>query len=386
MTLELSLCFTEWMKLFGLGVILCFGINLGLSQYVPVLEKLVGDSSSALVLPNEGPRPDYQDLKYWAAHPNKKTKADSVPSGLPAPPASSTRPADVFYIHPTTYLALGSEVVLQNPLAMIPFLNEVKTKPWNASLEDASVNKLTDKRPILYQASVFNHVCRVYAPRYRQVHLKTFFVLSSGAGQEALNLAYGDIKAAFEQFLKETGDRPIVIAGHSQGTVHAIRLLQEYFDDKELYSRLVCAYLVGWATPSTLFKHIPLGTSSLETQCYVSWRSYQQGQKPMLIALESAESTCINPLTWTTKAGWVEPAQNKGTLYYFDTLKEGVLGAELAPEQPIIWVKLPDDVPEKIQSMPNLHVYDYNLFWMNIRQNVGDRVGQFLQKKKPLTH
>ena len=31
------------------------------------------------------------------------------------------------------------------------------------------------------------------------------------------DLAFQDILSAFEQFLSETGDRPILLAGHSQG-------------------------------------------------------------------------------------------------------------------------------------------------------------------------
>ena len=36
------------------------------------------------------------------------------------------------------------------------------------------INKKTDEKPILYQASAFNEF-PVYAPRYRQAHIRAYF-------------------------------------------------------------------------------------------------------------------------------------------------------------------------------------------------------------------
>jgi hypothetical protein len=46
-------------------------------------------------------QPDYTNLDYWAAHPDKKDPSDSIP----APLRSETRDtlADVFFLHPTTF-------------------------------------------------------------------------------------------------------------------------------------------------------------------------------------------------------------------------------------------------------------------------------------------
>ena len=43
------------------------------------------------------------------------------------------------------------------------------------TIDDPKINSKTDKESILYQASVFNKYCRVFAPRYRQANLEAFY-------------------------------------------------------------------------------------------------------------------------------------------------------------------------------------------------------------------
>ncbi|RYE13559.1 MAG: DUF3089 domain-containing protein, partial [Sphingobacteriales bacterium] len=90
---------------------------------------------------------DYSLIKNWAAHPDKKDAADTIPDAFKKDVITQT--ADVFFIHPTTYT--GAAI----------------NKEWNARIDNISLNTNTDARPILNQASVFNASCRVYAPRYR---------------------------------------------------------------------------------------------------------------------------------------------------------------------------------------------------------------------------
>ena len=74
---------------------------------------------------------------------------------------------------------------------------------------------------------------------------------TSEDAQQALDLAYGDVAAAFDQFVKEAGDRPIILAGHSQGALHLERLLQEKIAGKPIAKRVVAAYVVGWPISTT---------------------------------------------------------------------------------------------------------------------------------------
>src|SRR5439155_1242121 len=95
--------------------------------------------------------------------------------------------------------------------------------------------------------------------------------------------------------------RPIIIASHSQGTLHAGRLLKEYFDGKILHNKLVCAYIIGMPIPQNYFTTLQPCKDSLSTGCFVGWRTYREGYTDTLfVAKEKIKSYVTNPLTWTT--------------------------------------------------------------------------------------
>src|ERR1043165_6518595 len=50
------------------------------------------------------PVPDYSRIAFWAAHPNKLDAADSVPLKSNLKDEQQTASADVFFVHPTTFL------------------------------------------------------------------------------------------------------------------------------------------------------------------------------------------------------------------------------------------------------------------------------------------
>src|SRR3569623_1440282 len=134
--------------------------------------------------------PDYSDLNYWAASTFKYDTTDNVPKDFKYEQKDSI--ADVFFIYPTSYT------------------DRKMPNGWNANIDDAAVNKKTDESSILYQASIFNFYCRVFAPRYRQANLFAFYTKNKDSANAALNLAYEDVKNAFEYYLKNYNHgRPI---------------------------------------------------------------------------------------------------------------------------------------------------------------------------------
>ena len=145
-------------------------------------------------------------------------------------------PAEVFFIHPT--------MLLEGPA-------------WNADLDDEEMNESVDVWPIRHQASAFAGAGRVFAPRYRQAHVR-IFSLGDSLSWAAAEIAYQDVKAAFLKFLEWSDGRPIVLAGHSQGSFHGRRLLQEFFDGKALSERLVAAYLPGMDMYAHEFDALPV--------------------------------------------------------------------------------------------------------------------------------
>ncbi len=325
----------------------------GINQRYP--NQLTDNTSSA----NRGPAPDYSDLRYWAASPFKDDTSDKIPDFLKNEVRDAR--ADVFFIHPTSYFG------------------EEKGSPWNADLRDTVVNNNTDNLSIMLQASVFNGSCRVFAPRYRQGNMEAFYVFNTPEAKAAFDLAYNDVKKAFQYYLKhDNKKRPIIIASHSQGSLHAIRLLQEFFDDKPLQKRLVCAYAIGYQIKKDAFKKIPVGERSGQIGCFVGWRTYAKGEIPKGSAAENGNSVCVNPLTWSTSNEWASSDLHQGIMNNFEKIVPHTVSAGIEPSSKILWIDTQESLDPQKKKMTNYHRWDYNLFWMNIRQNVKERIDGFL--------
>ena len=295
--------------------------------------------------------PDYSNLYFWAASPHKADASDEIPVFLKDEEREIL--ADVFFIHPTIYD------------------NDADTASANAWLNDEKVNSETDNTTILLQASVYNGSCRVFAPRYRQANMEVLYKLGTPPATAALDMAYSDVKNAFQYYLKnENNNRPIVIAGHSQGALHAIRLLQEFFDGTPLQKQLVCAYIPGYQIKKEDFKNILASEKPEQTGCFAGWRSFLKGEMPKKIDPEKEYSICVNPLTWNTSAEWASPEQHKGIMLDFENIIPNTLSAGIEPTAKILWVDVPPQILEMLEKKKDLHIYDMNLFWMNIRENV----------------
>ena len=305
--------------------------------------------------------PNYSDVAYWAAHPAIHDPSDSVPAPLLASYKKDTA-VDVFFIHPTTYL--GTE------------------KPFglNADISDALLAAKTDYSPLLYQASLFNVAGRLFAPRYRQTHISAYYP-ATGADTTlaiaAFELAYQDVKSAFEYYLaNENKGRAIIIASHSQGTTHGIRLVKEFFDGKPLQKQLVAAYLVGIPVNPMIFSSIKACDTPKQTGCICSWRTYKEGYTPPFIEKEKFDVIVTNPLTFTKSipnASW--NANKGGVLTNFNKLAKGVAEAKLTDK--ILWTAKPKIFGSFLVKNPNYHIGDYNLYYVNVRENVIERMNAY---------
>lgn len=304
--------------------------------------------------------PDYSDLHYWAAHPWKWDPSDSIPKTLRYEKRDSL--ADIFFLHPTTYTL------------------KLKLNKHNASIDDDYTNAKTDYSSVLYQASVFNQQCRVFAPRYRQAHINTFFAKESETTRQTFELAYTDIKNAFEYYMQHWNNgRPIIIASHSQGSKFAERLLKEYFENKALAGQLVVAYILGWSMPKEYFGSLKMCSDSLQTGCICSWRTLRNGYVPYYLKSEKGNSFVTNPLTWTTDEQYASRKLNKGSvLTKFNKMYKHTTDARIS--NGFLYVKKPKFPWSFLYLSKNYHVGDINLYYLNIRENIRQRIIAFNKK------
>jgi len=312
---------------------------------------------------NGPPVPDYSLTTSWAALPETADLADNVPSQSGLKDCQTEAKADVFFIHPTSYLKKTEHC-----------------EGWNADICDREINEKTDEGSIKNQASIFNCAGRVYAPRYRQAFIYSYYEAGKQNGKQALDLAYQDVKTAFNFYLKNFNNgRPFIIASHSQGTTHAIRLIQEFIDGKPLSEKMIAAYLVGMDVYDTLFTVIKPCQNPDETNCYLTWRTYAVDYYPEGYVMPSRLTVCTNPLTWSTNGEHASSELNKGgVLWKFDDVIENICDAQV--QDGVLRIHEPSFRGKTFFNIKNYHIVDYNLFYFNVRENAERRVKRYFEK------
>ncbi len=311
--------------------------------------------------------PDYSNPAHWASLPDKADAADSIPKKSNLINLQSTAKADVFFVHPTI------------------FTDEPHNQfHWNADVNDAGLNHQTQTTAILNQASIFNGSCRIYAPYYRQAHLYAFYTPAKEDGAKALDLAYQDVKSAFEYYLTYFNkDRPIIIASHSQGSYHCERLLKDYFDGKELQKKLVVAYLAGRAIRPDAFPHIFPTQNPDETGVWASWNTWARGYYPNDYERYFRKSLSTNPLLWNSSEDFAPKELNHGGVALHFTYAPNIVDAQ--NHQGILWINKPYFKGRWLIRTKRWHRADMNFFYVNIRENVALRIEKFLQSSKSST-
>lgn len=342
------------------------------------LERLVGYAmtpGAPFDAQSPPPAPDYADPASWSALPEREDLADRAPKGHPAVDQRHAD-ADVFYIHPTSYV--GSR--------------------WNAPVNDPELNAATDRVATGIQASAFNGCCAIYAPRYRQANGMAF-VHPSADGDRAIALAFADVRRAFEAFLVRRGpDRPFLLAAHSQGSVVAERLLYEAISGTPLRENLVAAYLVGGGvTVAGLRERAPdiaVCRAADDLHCVAAWNARGPAHAPSAFELHVAdtrERACTNPLLWETSDTRAPSESNLGAVFleaedhaprpaFADArCTKGTLVVEHIDSAPR---DLPSRILDHVMGSENYHAIEYQMYFMNLRSNAATRVAAFTRAAK----
>ena len=322
--------------------------------------------------------PDYTQAGSWAALPTQADNADLVPELANVPTIANDQTsradqqanaaADVFFIHPTTYY---------------------RREHWNQPLNHTQANSFTDTQVLPGQASVFNGCCRVYAPRYRQATLYSFMD-DGDNGKQAIDLAYADVKAAFQYYLDNYNNgRPFVIAGHSQGALHADKILAEFINDSELQKLLIAAYPVGYFLDGS--NGIPVCSSATQTGCQVTWNSVGPDAPSFR---DTSKDICVNPISWLADGSRADFAQHRGAVR-FDTSDqqqnqnkerlEGKIETQIVDAQCLDGKLIVTDVKSpnfttRMFGPGNYHVYDFAFYYLDIRRNVEARVAAYFDE------
>ena len=378
-------------KLFLVLAFLFFGIFAWIFSYIKELRHegftfeiayyyFMGRPDHTFNPKDAAPQLDYSKESSWASLPMISDEADLIPAGEKGIDQLNSE-VDVFFVHPTGYL---------------------KGEHWTDPLEKNSSTKENTQWMMANQASVFNGCCSIYAPHYRQASIYSYYDTDK-VREEIHAFVYQDIKKAFEYFIKNySNERPFIIASHSQGTHHSIKLLAEEIDSTNLYSRMVGAYIIGGEISKSWINDmsdIYICDGPKDLGCMVHWDTINVTHinKDMP---RFKNNICVNPITWKNEGSLSSISDSKGAVYVTgnfaidligdDAAKGEVFGPLEAPIKQYVQAQCKngilfasDQTNTRFQgfggSSGNYHGLDFALFYMDIRENAKLKVKTYLE-------
>ena len=169
----------------------------------------------------------------------------------------------------------------------------------------------------------------VWAPRYRQAAFGAFLLKSETRPRRSTSPMATSRRPSTSFIAQIPPGEPIILAGHSQGALHLMRLLKERVAGKPLQKRVVAAYVVGWplsVTADLPALGLPACAAPDQAGCLCRWQSFAEPANPELVVdayqgspglaggeRKRGDILCVNPLTGTLN-GAAPPQANPGTL------------------------------------------------------------------------
>lgn len=165
--------------------------------------------------------------------------------------AKKDPPIDCFYVYPTQSEQDTANADLSR----------------DQELKDVAVN----------QARMFSRVCDVYAPVYRQ------YTFKAPITDEVRDIAYEGVVQGWKNYLENYNKgRGVILIGHSQGSMHLGRLMQEEIDpDPAVRDQMISAIIPGAnafkpkdAPVGGQFQNIPVCEGEAQLGCVIAYSSY----------------------------------------------------------------------------------------------------------------
>ncbi len=244
-----------------------------------------GEPFQTMALP---PAPDYSVDAGWLVRPDTNINTIGIPGG------------DVFVISPTLFLGRTH---------------------WNAPIDSNKLKTRFERVIMPNYILPYQFAGRVYAPQYRQAALYTF-LNNRDDSVLAMELAYQDVRRAFEVFLEENPvERPILLIGYGQGGMHAQRLLAEYFGG-DLNKKLAAAYIIDHPFVLNSTTNLQACTRKQDTNCIIAFGAFEPKEKTRvkrfvdktliwnpeesgsIQSVDGRPLLCVNPLLWTTEVDY----------------------------------------------------------------------------------
>ena len=244
------------------------------------------------------------------------------------------------------------------------------------------------------EKGIYEETGRLYSPYYRQMSMNAY-KLPVSEREKALEVAYGDVSAAFRWYLEnENHGRGLILAGFSQGSQMCLELLKEYYggegaEVRALRESLIAVYAIGWSVTEKMteaWPQIKPAQGETDTGVVISFDCEDGSLTDTLVIPAGTLALSINPLNWRTDDTAADASLCSGAV--MSTGAEpipGLCGAYIGARGELVVTGVsPADYPAVIDIFPEgaYHIYDYMFFFTDLKDNVAARTAAW---KAPLT-
>lgn len=291
-------------------------------------------------------------------------------------PETQNKNVDMIYFYPTT------------------FGKETPSAPNVSDIDDINMRNGA-RHCISTQASVFKESCNIFAPYYRQISADYALTLTSDETNELLSYsAAQDPATALDYYFEHYNNgRPFILAGHSQGANILVMLLEKYFKEHpEHYSKMIVAYVIGYSVTKEYLQknsHLHFAQCADDIGVIVSYNTEGPKNKGQHNAVVAPGAISINPINWKLDETPANISENLGSLNHDGILVEGFADAQVDLARGVVVCSSVDPKLYAIPAPANVlfgpecyHAYDYGFYYMNLRQNVTDRIAAWFSKSK----
>jgi hypothetical protein len=110
--------------------------------------------------------------------------------------------------------------------------------------------------------------------------------------------------------------------------------------------------------------------------CYISWRTYRKGYEEGTISPKDTSIAVINPYLWTPDNDLADKKLQKGAvLYNFNKIYPHTQSSQIVGNA--LWISKPKFPGGLFYFTKNYHAGDFNLFYVDIREDVARRINHF---------
>lgn len=273
---------------------------------------------------------------------------------------------DTFFLAPACTTGNATETVLDynNEKRMSQFLGTVKM-----------------------QKGIYDEKTRFFSPYYHQGFIYAFINGDEKYENEILDNAYNDVKNSFLYYLDHFNNgNKIILAGFSEGANLALRLLKDFIDDESFYNKYVACYAYGSLVSDEYLnsnKLLKMAEKEDDNKCIISFNTEAVDTTNSFVVKENEKTNSINPLSWKRDNEIALKELNKGAVFlntYGEVTSEinNFTGCYIDSKRGTL--KVTDVIKENYNKMKDsfgdgcYHLYDYQFFYNNLKENVSKRI------------